>query len=79
MDRPPEVTSVTVTDTMQFNPGQHPVRIKRVTFMVGSNGPFTKTYPIASYSKDKVIADMIAEVESLKAVGALQEPTVSGT
>jgi hypothetical protein len=72
MERPPEVTSVTVTDNVQMAPGQHPVRIKRVTFYVGRNGPFVKSYPITAYSDAAVIADMTAEVNTLKAIGALQ-------
>jgi lipopolysaccharide export system protein LptA len=72
MERPSEVTSVTVTDNVQMNPGQHPVRVKRVTFYVGSNGPFVKSYPITAYSDAAVIADMVKEVDTLKAIGALK-------
>lgn len=72
MERPPEVTSVTVTDAMTFNPGQHPISIKRVTYYVGANGPFVKQYLAANYSDANVIADMQKEVDTLKAIGAVK-------
>jgi hypothetical protein len=71
MDRPKEVTSVVVSDNVSFMPGQTPIAQKRVTFFVGTNGPFVKNYKLTEYSDEKVIADMTAEVNTLRAIGAI--------
>jgi hypothetical protein len=72
MKRPPEVTGVIVADNVLFNPGQPTQAVKRVTFFVGGNGPFIKQYPLTEYTDEKVITDMQKEVDTLRAVGAIQ-------
>ena len=64
------ITGVRVQDNFALNDQAVSVLRKRVTFYVGSNGPFTLDYSPGEYTADKVRADMEKEVETLRAIGA---------
>lgn len=70
MQTPAEVTSVTTSDGTDFEmqPGV-PLRVRNVVFYIGRQGPFRKVYKLGEYSAERVIADMQAEVDNLKAIG----------
>jgi hypothetical protein len=66
------VKIVSVRDSPGFDIGTlTPHQNKIVTFMVGSNGPFTLTYRGTDYTQEKVQADIQAEVDTLRGLGAI--------
>ncbi len=65
------IHNVNVRDSVQLGEALTPLRVKIVTFRVGTHGPFTLTYPSAEFTAERVRADMMKEVETLKAIGAL--------
>lgn len=64
------ITGLTVSDIAGINAALQPTTSKRVTFYVGTRGPFYLTYQQAEYSADKVIEDVQAEVSRLKQIDA---------
>jgi hypothetical protein len=68
MDYP--ISGLTVSDIAGVNGALQPTVQKRVTFYVGTRGPFYLTYDQAAYNPEKVIADVQAEVSRLKQIDA---------
>jgi len=66
------VNGVSVQDVPGLSPGLQPTVQKRVTFYVGSSGPFFLTYDLKDYAPDRVITDINKEVDTLKAIAALE-------
>lgn len=62
------IGSFHVADVVGVDSNLQPTRTKRVTFTVGTHGPFTLDYPAAHYSADLVHQDMQKEVDTLKAI-----------
>jgi len=69
---PYEVNSIRVQDASKFASDGTAVSVKRVTYRVGVQGPFTLDYLPSDYNAEKVRADMQKEVDILKAIGATQ-------
>ena len=65
-----EVTGIRVQDVQTLSANNTPQLIKRVTYYVGHNGPFTLDYTPQEYTADQVKADMQKEVDILTAIGA---------
>lgn len=66
------VNGISVQDVTGVNPAYQSVPQKKVTFYVGTSGPFFLTYDLKDYSADRVIADIQKEVDTLKAIAAVQ-------
>jgi hypothetical protein len=62
------ISNVHVQDVAGFDAAGQPTVTKRVTFMVGTQGPFTLTYSQANYSATRVTEDIAKEVETLRAI-----------
>ncbi len=65
------IRNVRVQDSVILGEQLTPLRVKVVTYMVGTQGPFTLTYPSAEFTAERVREDMHKEVETLRAIGAL--------
>jgi hypothetical protein len=71
MDSTPKITSV--KDAVGFDSVTlMPTRNKVVTFMVGHHGPFTLIYTPEHYSAERVNADIAAQVDTLRAMRAIE-------
>lgn len=68
MDYP--ISGLSVSDIAGVNGALQPTVQKRVTFYVGTRGPFYLTYEQAAYSADQVITDVQAEISRLKQIDA---------
>lgn len=66
------VNGISVQDVPSTNAALQAIVQKRVTFYVGTSGPFFLTYNLADYSADRVLADIQREVDTLKAIAAVQ-------
>ena len=64
------ITGIRVQDVQTLSANNTPQLIKRVTYYVGTNGPFTLDYTPQEYLADRIKADMEKEVDILKAIGA---------
>ena len=62
------IGSLLVQDVTGVDTALQPTVTKRVTFMVGRNGPFTLTYSPAQYSAERVLEDINKEVAILRAL-----------
>jgi hypothetical protein len=70
------VKIVSVKDQPGFNTTTlQPMNSKVVTFMVGEHGPFTLYYAAGTYTTEHVQADIQAEVDTLRALGAIPAST----
>jgi hypothetical protein len=67
---PYQIHDVTVLDIPGVIGSLHPAVTKRVVFYVGTNGPFQLNYSFQQYSAAQVRADMQAQVQILREIGA---------
>ena len=65
-----EIHNVTVMDIPGTDNSLHPTITKRVIFYVGGSGPFQLNYSQAQYKSANVLADMRAQVQILRDIGA---------
>ncbi len=64
------IHDVTVMDVPGMSNSLHPNVTKRVIFFVGGSGPFQLNYSQADYNAGKVLADMQAQAQTLRDIGA---------
>ncbi len=62
------ISQVHVQDVPGVDANLQPTKTKRVTFMVGKNGPFTLTYTPGEYTAERVEQDIRKEVTTLRAL-----------
>ncbi len=68
----PLVKITNVKDAVGLDPTTLlPTRTKVVTYMVGTQGPFTLTTPAHDFTADYVQRETQREVDTLRAIGAL--------
>jgi hypothetical protein len=67
-----DVHGISVQDVTGVNGAFQPTAQKRVTFYVGTSGPFFLTYDLKDYAADTVLADIQKEVDTLKSIGAIE-------
>ncbi len=65
------VHDINVGDTSIFGPNGAQIAQRKVTFFVGTHGPFTLTYNKADATADRIKSDIAAEVATLKSVNEL--------
>jgi hypothetical protein len=69
----PLVKITNVKDEVGLDPATLlPTRTKVIKFTVGAHGPFTLTTPAPEYNADYVHRETQREVDTLRAIGALQ-------
>jgi hypothetical protein len=68
MDNPNDLTvhDLVVADTTTFGAGGRVSQGKRVTFWIGSHGPFVRNYDAASATTDRIKSDIDAQVSQLR-------------
>lgn len=66
------VNGVSVMDVPGQNAAFQPTVQKRVTFYVGTSGPFYLTYDSKDYSADRVLNDIKAQVDTLRSIAAIE-------
>ena len=64
------VHDTTVQDTTSFGLGNQVKKGKRVTYWVGSHGPFILTYDAADATTARIISDIDAQVQQLRELSA---------
>lgn len=64
------VNNLLVQDVAGVNAALQPVTLKRVSFRVGTRGPFTCDFRPGEYTADAVIAAVNKEIETLRAIDA---------
>lgn len=62
------IGSIHIQDVTGVDTNLQPTVTKRVSFMVGNQGPFVLNYPAAQYSAERVKEDIQKEVETLRAI-----------
>lgn len=69
----PQVKIIAVKDSPGFDIAHlQATHDKVVTYMVGTHGPFILRYHTNEYSQAKVEGDIQKEVDTLRAIGAIQ-------
>jgi hypothetical protein len=64
------ITGLTVNDVAGINNALQATTIKRVTFYVGTRGPFYLDFAPAEYNSDAVVTAIMAQVDTLKKIDA---------
>lgn len=64
------ITGLTVSDIPGLNNALQAITTKRVTFYVGTRGPFYVDFAPVEYTHDKVIACVMDQVNTLKKIDA---------
>lgn len=62
------IGNIHIQDVAGTDVNLQPTVTKRVSFMVGTQGPFILTYTPQNYSAENVKADIEKECETLKAI-----------
>jgi hypothetical protein len=63
------IKNVQIADGVRFGPGLGFIRTRVLTFMVGTQGPFTHVLDLVDYNAANIEAAYEQEVSTLKAAG----------
>jgi hypothetical protein len=66
-----KVHDIAIADTTVFLPGGAPQVQRRITFFVGTHGPFTLSYDKAQATADAVKRDIQAEVDTIRDINQI--------
>ncbi len=64
------VTNVRIQDSFQLDSGAL-LKVRTVTYNVGTQGPFTYSVPWAEFTPEKLNAEWAREIDGLRQLGVL--------